>query len=237
MEHKIALIKKYWLCLVILILGVALCFGMYMKALKTSAAAAEAAYNTSKEETSEKVKAEKEAEAKIKAYEKNKVTNEVIIAVDSLRSEAELEVLEVYDVEYIIEDEEDNEEGIVSWLMVPGKGVYTVDLTASEFIVDNEQKYVLVRVPEPELKNCTIIYKDVEQLLFKNKGFNESISIGEDAARKQLQEGYILIQKALGSNLNFYQSAELSAERMIIGLVKALNVNVEDLNVEVEFIN
>ena len=46
-----------------------------------------------------------------------------------------------------------------------------------------------------------------------------------------------MIQKALGSNLNFYQSAELSAERMIIGLVKALNVNVEDLNVEVEFIN
>ena len=159
------------------------------------------------------------------------------ISVGTLRSEAELEVLEVFDVEYIIEDEENNEDGILSWLKVPGKGVYTVDLTAAEFIVDEERHYVLVRVPEPEMKDCTIVYNEVQQLLFKNKGFNESISIGEDAARKQLQEAYVRLEKNLGVDLNFYQSAELSAKRVITSLVKALNVKIPDLIVEVEFID
>lgn len=234
---SLEIIKRYWLGLSVLVIGVIVCIAMYFASLKRSAEAAEAAFADAKTQTESTVKKNLEDEARTRAYEKNKVTNEVTISVGTLRDEAELEVLEVYDVQYMIADEEANEDGIISWLMVPGKGVYTVDLTASEFIVDNERQYVLVRVPEPELKNCTIIYKDVEQLLFNNSGFNESISVGEDAARKQLQDGYVLIQKTLGSNPSFYQSAELSAKRMITGLVKALNTKVENLTVEVEFIN
>lgn len=229
--------KDKMICIGMTIAVGLLCVVFWISAMQKHTKAAEDAFASAKSETYEQTKADEEKAAYDKAYSENKVTNDVAISVGSLRSEAELEVLEVFDVEYIIEEEEDNEEGILSWLMVPGKGVYTVDLTAAEFIVDEERCYVLVRVPEPEMKDCTIVYNEVQQLLFKNKGFNESISIGEDAARKQLQEAYVRLEKNLGVDLNFYQSAELSAKRVITSLVKALNVKIPDLIVEVEFIN
>ena len=158
------------------------------------------------------------------------------ITFGSFREEAQLEVLEVYDVQYVIENEEDNEADIISWLEVPGKGIFTIDLKASEFIIDNERHYVLVRVPEPELTECTIIYKDVKRLLFKNDMFNESIGIGEDMAQKQLKDGYLLIEKSFGLNTQYYNSAVTVAESMIINLIKSLNTEVANLEVEVEFI-
>lgn len=76
------------------------------------------------------------------AYERNKVTNDVSIQIESIRETASLEVLRISDVEYVIYDENDNDDGIVVWLEVPGTGVYTVNLQAAEFIVDDCKRQI-----------------------------------------------------------------------------------------------
>ena len=233
------LIKKYKgfsVVVLIVVLGISI-LGMIFSAVSKKRTAAEAeAYRVAKEDTIQKMKEEAYTEAYEKAERAVHVKNQAVISVDSLREKAELVVLDVYDVEYVIAEPESNEEGILSWLRVPGKGAYTVDLNAAEYIVDNEHQSVLVRVPEPRLENCSIVYEEVERLLFKNKGFNESDSVGANKAREQLLDGYMLIQRNLGSDVSFYQLAEASAERMIISLVNAVNPEVENLQVEVEFI-
>lgn len=163
------------------------------------------------------------------------VSNRVAISIDDIKETANLEVLKVSDTEYVISENEDNGEGISSWLEVPGQGTYIVNLQAAEFIVDNEREYVLVRAPYPEITNISIDYKNVNKLLFKNNIFNDSISVGEDLARKQLHSADILIKKEFASNQHFYLSAQEAAVSSIQCLVKKLNPQFPDMTVDVEF--
>lgn len=171
-----------------------------------------------------------------KAEEAYHVSNEVAISISDLQKKNDLEVLQVSDVEYIIEDKQDNRKGITAWLEVPGEGTYVVNLQAAEFIVDNARGHVLVRLPYPELTNISIDYANVKKLMFKNDLLNESYSIGEELARKQLNSADALIKKELAANQYFYKSAQNAAESMIKGLVKKLNPALDNLQVEVEFI-
>lgn len=165
---------------------------------------------------------------------KNKylVSNRVGISVGDMKETANLEVLKVSDVEYIIEDQKD---GITSWLEVPGEGTYIVNLQAAEFVIDNDNSYVLVRAPHPELANITIDYENVNKLLFKNDMLNESFKYGENLAQSQLNAANALIRKELAANQNFYLNAEDAAVRTIQCLVKRFNPGIDNLTVEVEF--
>ena len=170
-----------------------------------------------------------------RAFEDHKVSNNVNISIGEVRELAKLEVLKVGTVQYVPENSTDNDENITAWLEVPGFGVYTVDLMAGEYIVDNERNTVTVRVPEPVLENVTIDYSSVERLFFSNDIFNDSYRVGEELARKQLKQGYELIYKELRSDTTYYYSAVSSAEKLIKRLVLDLNKDVDGLVVEVEF--
>ena len=183
----------------------------------------EAAYNTQYEKYF--TQAEKEYH----------VSNRTKITVDDLKETANLEVLEVSDTEYIISENEDNGNGISSWLEVPGHGTYIVNLQAAEFIVDDEREYVLVRAPYPEITNISIDYSNVNKLLFKNNIFNDSYSVGEDLARSQLNSADLLIKKEFASNQHFYLNAQEAAVSSIQCLVKQLNPKLPDMTVDVEF--
>lgn len=169
------------------------------------------------------------------AEEKYHVSNRINVYIENLTEEQKLEVLKVSDIEYIINNRGDTEGNIVSWLEVPGEGVFVVDLKAADFIVDNDRSHVHVRAPYPELTNVKIDYKNVNQLLFEDDMFNGSFKQGEDLARAQLKEADTLIKKAFLSNPHFYSSAQKAAEKTIINLVRELNPRVEGLVVEVEF--
>jgi len=201
-----------------------------------AAKAADAAYTTAKADKVNAIITPAYQAAYQREEKANHVSNDVSIIVDSLQLQSELKVLDVYDVEYSIEPAESSKEKIESWLMIPGKGTFTVDMKAAEFIIDEERDYVLVRVPRPELKNCTIIYEEVKKLLYENGGCNEDPKYGEEQARAQLEAGYLLIQERLCSDTMFYNSAESAARNVITSLVKALNVEVKELTVEVEFV-
>ncbi len=102
-------------------------------------------------------------------------------------------------------------------------------------MVDKARCYVLVRLPDPELSECKIDYSNVKKVLFKNKGGNESIEVGEDLARAQLKEGYLLIKKEFLKNSKYFKSAKVAAERAVTSLVREFNPAVEELIVDVEF--
>ena len=163
--------------------------------------------------------------------------NRVSIYIGNLQEEQKLEVLKVNDVEFIIENKEDNKENIISWLEVPGEGTFVVDLKAGEYIVDEERASVLVRVPYPELTNVKIDYANVQKILFQNDIFNDSIKIGEELAKNQLDKADALIRKEFASNENFYLNAQQAARHTIEGMVKQLNPDVSGLTVDVEFYN
>lgn len=170
-----------------------------------------------------------------RAEQEYHVSNRVSVSIGDLRETAALEVLTVSDVEYIVEEGSTNSNGITSWLEVPGQGTYIVDLQAAEFIVDDERGYVLVRAPYPELTNITINYANVQKLFFKNDLLNDSYKVGEELARKQLGSADMLIKKEFASNQHFYLSAQEAARSTIQCLVKQLNPELPDLDVDVEF--
>ncbi len=169
------------------------------------------------------------------AEEKFHVSNRVSIYVGNLKEEEKIEVLKVSDVEFIIEDKDNNDENVISWLEVPGEGVFVVDLKAGEYVIDNERAYVLVRVPYPELTNITIDYANVQKILFKDDIYNGSYKEGEELAKQQLSQAELLIKKEFTSNQNFFKNAQEAAISTIETLVKQLNPEVDNLVVDVEF--
>lgn len=191
----------------------------------------EAAYNNERDDAYQKLY-DKYFEI---AKDKYLVTNVAQISIGDMKEVGKLEVLSVSDVEYVIDDKNDNDYNITSWLEVPGEGTFVVDMQEAEFITDSQRKYVLARVPYPELTNITIDYANVKQLLFDNDVFNESYKIGEEQAIKQLKEADLLIKKELFANQNFYVTAQEAAKTEIEYLVKKFNPSIDGISVEVEF--
>lgn len=165
------------------------------------------------------------------AEKKYHVSNEVKISIEEVRETAQLEVLQVSDIEYVFH--EDNNK---IWTAVRGHGVYTVDLTLSEFVIDNARQYVLARVPEPKLNTAGLDY-EYENFLFENGIFNGNTSEGVNLAREDLKNAQNQLQVKLTSTQSYYETAEKSARELIEQLVKNFNPEVPGLVVEVEFID
>ena len=170
-----------------------------------------------------------------KAEADHHVANRASIYIGNIREIEKLEVLKVRDVEFVVNNSDDNSGNIISWLEVPGEGTFVVDLSAAEFVVDNERSHVSVRLPHPELTNVVIDYSNVKKLVFINDMLNDSYQVGEALARKQLGEGDLLIKKEFAANEYFYLNAEASAISSIQYIIRALNPAVAELTVDVEF--
>ena len=207
---------------------------LYSMTMNAGKKAMNSAYEAAKLSASDTVYSEFYDSSFQRAEEKHHVSNEVVITVDNISETADLQVLEVSDVQYVIHDKSDNKENITSWLEVPGKGVFTVDLTSAEFTVDTERSFVRVRVPEPVV-TCSVDYSGVKQLNFRNDILDESYKVGEDMARDDISEGLALIRRNLADNSQFTGTAEKSARSIISSLVKNSNPEVADIEVQVEF--
>lgn len=84
-----------------------------------------------------------------------------MISIEAAQEVSRLEVLTVSDSEFVIKDS-GKSDPTISWLEVQGIGVFTVDLTACEFIADSERQYVLVGqvVGQTEIPvRCTVFRK------------------------------------------------------------------------------
>lgn len=225
-KRKMTIGMSVFLIIVLIIACIMLNF-----ALRTTASAAKTAFSDSlkmKKEETYQVFYQKSYDI---AEEKYHVANTVSISVEDVKEIAELEVLQVSDIEYV-----HSEGNTKIWTAVKGHGVYTVDLSLSEFLVDNARQYVCVRVPSPQLGRSGLDY-EYENYLFEDGVFNGSTKKGVDLARNDLKNAQNQLQIKLTSTQIYYESAQKCAEEIIRNLVKNCNPDAIDLVVDVEFID
>lgn len=166
---------------------------------------------------------------------KNHVANSININMEDIKKISRLEVLRVSDTEFVIKNADENS-SIYSWLEVQGVGVFTVDLAASEFIKDSQRKYVLVNIPKPVLTECSV--EKTGKQFWKNGSIirNGSNKEGVNLSQEQMREGRMLIEDSIKQNRMFYDAANEAAVNMMTALVKKWNPGLQDLQVEVNFI-
>ena len=233
---------------VVCIIGIVYC---YIHTMSVGTASAIAEYQSVKKEVVNNVYDEFYQKAYDISEEQHHVSNRVSITLGSLKEQTKMEVLKISQVEYITPKDDESgvidnilssisaifKDDVISWLEVPGYGVFTVDLRSSESIIDNERGYVLLRIPSPKLSEFSIDYKNVEILNFEDTGlFKNSAKIGVDTAQKQLQSAELTMRQNASSNQKYYRAAKESAEKILSNLVRQLNPQIENLTVDVEFI-
>lgn len=190
-----------------------------------------AAYNSERNSSYEKL-----YKSAFDRAEKNyHVSNTVIISLGDMEETQKLEVLTANDIEFITENRDDNTGNVTAWLEVEGQGTFVIDLRAAEYIIDNAHKYVLVRIPNPELTNVSITR--TTRKMFSDDWKNGSYSEGVNLAIKQRNEASLQIQKALLSNQYIFSNAKDVSVSMIQNLVKQFNPDIPNLDVEVEFLD
>lgn len=193
-------------------------------------------YQNAKNETVDKIR--KEAYDTVYGQTENAyhVSNSVEISLSGIREKADLEVLQVEASYLYITDEEDKERGQTIWFRIPGTGSFTVDMRMAEFIIDNERRYVLVRLPEPAITVFNEDYEHIEKLLFKDGWIsNGSIKEGEEIARKMLTQAHVRMLKRFEMTQAYYSAAKDSAVRLVTNAIKALNPGIPGITVEVVF--
>lgn len=171
------------------------------------------------------------------AEKQNHVSNDISISIDAIKEKSILEVLKVSDVVYVINDSSESKSGTTSWLEVSGTGIFTVNLSAAECLVDNGRHYVLLRVPSPVLDSQNISIDSWEILKFAENKWNRdnSAKSGEALARNQLNEAKGLMQEDFESSEMYSKLAISSTETMLKALVQGLNSDIPDIQVDVEF--
>ena len=109
-------------------------------------------------------------------------------------------------------------------------------MNTAKFIVDNERDYVLIRLPKPELTSITIEYDNVLLLYSEDGGLlKNSVKDGVDEARKSYLNAEHNIKQNLLNNKSNSIRAEESAKTLLTNFVKQLNPQIENLIVEVQF--
>ena len=165
------------------------------------------------------------------------VKNRAVLSLGNIRETADLEVLSVSDIAFMIQDPTGENKNTLSWLEVPGTGVFTVNLASGEFVVDDERMTVLARLPKPELlpMNINIDHANVKILRFSSNRLLSSVRDGEQLAGRQLNEARTRILEDIGSNVQYYEFAEKSARTLLENLIRSVNSGVPELKVEIEF--
>lgn len=203
------------------------------KGVTTATDSFQEAYNESKDETYKKYK---EMAYKL-AEEGYHVSNRATISIYGVKGKKDLNVLRVNDVVYIIKDKNETKSKTSSWLKVSGKGVFSVNLTAAEYVIDNARQLVLIRVPHPVVDTSSISIDETETLHFKENKWSRdnSVQSGEELAMELLGEAKQKIQEDFEANEQYAKLAESSTKSMLEALIKGVNPDAEELKVEVEF--
>lgn len=211
--------------------------GLFVYGFGNGTRAVKKAFDTEKAAAEESVYHAYYEEAYKAAEAEYHVKNRAVISLGNIRETAELEVLSISDIAFMIENPSVQNKNTLSWLEVPGTGVFTVNLAAGEFLTDDERQSVYVRLPKPELlpMNISIDHGNVKILRFSSNRFLSSAAEGEHLAGKQLNEARTRIQEDISSNVQYYEFAENSARTLLENLIRAVNSEIPELKVEIAF--
>ena len=125
-----------------------------------------------------------------------------------------------------------------AWIRFDGIGIFTVSLQNADFILDEQRKSVLVRVPSPVMERV-LIQQDEDDVLYTSDAglFNNASDTGQQLVLSLTQKAQQDMTAKARSNPEYYAQAKASAEKTITQLIKNLNPDLPDLIVEVEFID
>lgn len=225
-------------CIVFFVLLILGSIYLFLRGIAISVTSAEKAYSRTLAEETEKTAQEYYNWAFHTAEEDYHASSEVAITIGEIEGQAKLEVLKVSDVEFIIQNAGEDGSDITAWVAIPGDGVFTVDMTMSEFLIDNARHMIVVRIPQPTLTECRVESGNIEVYeLETGKIINGTYAQGTSLAQEHLQKGEDMIRKEFLSNQQYLLSAQQSAEMLITNLIRNLNPRIEDLKVEIEFVD
>ena len=177
------------------------------------------------------------------------VTNKAVIDVGQIQAETNLEVLTFYDVAYEVPQNNENDDLISklanivksplqTWLEVPVKGTFVINLKMAEFVVDEARQYVLIRVLPPEIDDKTFgIDGQNVRLLYVEQGgvLKDDAKSGVEKIRGQLEDAERRIRLKIENDQSVCKSAKESTVKILTALVKKLNPDMPDLQVEIQF--
>lgn len=161
------------------------------------------------------------------------------ITITPVRQQERVEVYRVPAEEYVIEKKDDNPYGITSWMRMSGTGIYTVDLSLSEFIVDSQNSIVTVIIPELQLEYDMGEGKEnIDQLLFR-QDIPMPADTDETKAAQQIEERMIhtgrrTIRDVIKKDEEYTDKAKEAASSIITSLIESLNPD-REIHVIVEF--
>lgn len=215
----------------LIILTAVINLSLYRSTVKKAEKAFTASY-TSETENQKNDANEKFYEAALEQYRSE---NDINTDIPTENNEGKLQVLKINDTICIPQSAESGaEEG--SYLEVPCTGIFTVDLSISEFITDRQRSAVTVRIPQPELTSFTI---DFDNAKLKNSSgiiISNGKMTSSELAHQLMSEDDPVIKETLLSNKIFSENAASAAQKIISELILAYNPY-ETITADVEFIS
>ena len=178
------------------------------------------------------------------------LSNDITIQIQGITEIRNLEVLNVFLTDYQVWPEQETSGGVLdivvdpligdaeAWIRFDGIGIFTVSLQNADFILDEQRKSVLVRVPSPVMERV-LIQPDEDDVLYTSDAglFNNASDTGQQLVLSLTQKAQQDMIAKARSNPEYYAQAKASAEKTITQLIKNLNPDLPDLIVEVEFID
>lgn len=228
-----------------------ICFvGLILLAFCTFILGIQGTYHSAKDAAKQKT-AENYYNAALELSESaHHLSNDITIRIQGITEIRNLEVLNVFLTDYQIWPEQEASGGILdavtdpligdaeAWIRFNGIGTFTIDLQNTDFILDEQRKSVLVRVPSPVMERV-LIQQDEDDVLYTSDAglFNNASDTGQQLVLSLTQKAQQDMTAKARSNPEYYAQAKASAEKTITQLIKNLNPDLPDLTVEVEFID
>lgn len=171
----------------------------------------------------------------------NHVSNRAVLTVGSIKEENSLEVLSVSDCWIKISDPDDDADRTTRWVEFNASGVYTVDMSASEFIIDDYNDFILVKLKTPQLNHIALGTDTKVYLYTYEKGFlkwNGDYDSGVKMMLNDRAEALDKLTELLESNDANLAKAKASAESLIRTFIKNVNpgVDLKDSDIQIQFI-
>lgn len=120
-------------------------------------------------------------------------------------------------------------------------GVYTVDMSISEFIIDDYNNFIFVKLKTPQLNHIALDNNTKAYLYKYEKGFLEFNGDNDSGVKMMLNdraEALDNLTEQLENNDENLARAKTSTENLIRTFIKNINpdLNLKDSNIQIEFI-
>ncbi len=174
-------------------------------------------------------------------WEKNNhVSNRATLSIGNIKEENNLEVLSVSESWVKISEPDKDNDKTTRWVEFNATGLYTVDMSASEFIVDDYNNYIIVKLKTPQLSHISLDSNSKAYLFKYKKGFFELNGDYDSGVKMMLNDRSEALDKLteqLESNDANLARAKKSTENLIRTFLKNVNPEMElkDSNIRIQF--